>query len=68
MARCLEAACALQPGAPPAARAVTEGALNLAIRLGLPPAALLGRLLDPAGGPRLYEQFRRVVRLCLAPP
>lgn len=61
--RCLDAACALPPGAPPAARAATEGALNLAIRLGLAPAALLARLLAPAGGARLYEGFRRVVRL-----
>jgi hypothetical protein len=32
------------------------------MRLGLPPAAMLARLLDPAAGPALYEQFRRAVR------
>ena len=60
--RFLEAACAMPADAPPRQRGVLEGALNLAIRLGLPDQALLGRLLDPAAGPGLYERFRRVVR------
>ena len=60
--RLLEAACASPADAPPKQRAVMEGALNLAIRLGLPAGALLGRLLDPAAGPALYERFPRVVR------
>jgi len=49
--------------APPQQRAAMEGALTLAIRAGLPPAAFLERLLAPSpGAPVLYEGFRSVVR------
>jgi hypothetical protein len=51
-------------GAPPQQRAAMEGALTLAIRAGLPPAAFLERLLAPSpGAPELYEGFRSVVRM-----
>ena len=52
-------------GAPPQQKAAMEGALTLAIRMGLPPGAFLARLLQPSpGAPELYEEFRSVVRLC----
>ena len=35
-----------------------SGGCALAVRLGLPPDALVARLLSPADGPRLYEQFQ----------
>ncbi len=46
----------------PKQRPVMEGALNLAIRLGLPTSALLDKVLDPSTGAAFYESFRRAVR------
>lgn len=41
---------------------VLEGALSLAIRLGLPSHSLLDKVLDPATGAAFYENFRRPAR------
>lgn len=46
----------------PRQQAVIEGALNLALRLGLPADALLDQLLHTEGGASLYEAYRRAVR------
>ncbi|KAK9829312.1 hypothetical protein WJX72_005143 [[Myrmecia] bisecta] len=48
----------IKPGASPQA---AEGALNLAINLGLPPDHVLATLLDPLHGATFYEDFRAVV-------
>ena len=56
-------ACRMPRGAAPLHKAAMEGALTLAIRMGLPPATFLACLLTPAAGaPELYEGFRSVVR------
>ena len=47
--------------AAPQQRRAAEAGLNLAIRLGLPPAAFLDALLDPARGQMFYELFRPAV-------
>ena len=39
-----------------------EGALNLALRLGLPANTLLDQLLHKEGGASLYQAYRRAVR------
>ena len=39
-----------------------EGALNLALRLGLPANKLLDQLLHTEGGASLYQAYRRAVR------
>lgn len=38
-----------------------EGALNLAIRLGLPTSALLDKVMDARAGAAFYENFRKSV-------
>lgn len=40
-----------------------EGALNLAIRLGMPNKALLNKVLDATNGAAFYENFRRAVSI-----
>lgn len=57
--RLLEAASGLKAGVSPKQRMVMEGALSLAIRLGLPSQSLLDKVLDPATGAAFYENFRR---------
>ena len=46
----------------PRQQVVMEGALNLALRLGLPADKLLAQLLHTEGGASLYQAYRRAVR------
>jgi len=46
----------------PRQQAVMEGALNLAVRLGLSSEKLLRQLLHAEGGAQLYQAYRRAVR------
>lgn len=49
----------------PRQQAVMEGALNLALRLGLPAEKLLEQLLHEEGGAELYQAYHRAVSLSL---
>ena len=59
--RLLDIASSSGTNASPKQRPVMEGALNLAIRLGLPTGALLDKVLDATSGAAFYENFRRAV-------
>ena len=55
----------LQQNAPPQQHLAAEGALNLALRLGIAPHAVMDRLLDPTKGASFYEAYRPVIRTWL---
>jgi len=61
MCRLLETVSTSGAAASPMERPVMEGALNLAIRLGLPTSALLDKVLDARAGAAFYENFRKSV-------
>ena len=46
----------------PRQQVVMEGALNLAVRLGLPAEKLLQQLLHTKGGAQLYQAYHRAVQ------
>ncbi len=68
MCRLLSAASAMSGKLSPRQQAVMEGALNLAVRLGLPAEKLLQQLLHSEGGAQLYQAYHRAVRALLKIP
>lgn len=61
MCRLLSAASAMSGKLSPREQTVMEGALNLAVRLGLPAEKLLRQLLHTEGGAQLYQAYHRAV-------
>lgn len=59
--RLLSSASAMSGRLPPRQQAVMEGALNLAVRLGLPAEKLLQQLLHSEGSAQLYQTYHRAV-------
>lgn len=66
--RLLKAASDMSGKLSPRQQAVMEGALNLALRLGLATEKLLQQLLHADGGAQLYQAYRRTVSILLTQP
>ena len=66
--RLLKAASDMSGKLSPRQQAVMEGALNLALRLGLDTEKLLQQLLHADGGAQLYQAYRRAVCIILTQP
>ena len=66
--RLLKAASDMSGKLSPRQQAVMEGALNLALRLGLATEKLLQQLLHADGGAQLYQAYRRAVCILLTQP
>ena len=63
--RLLSLAEGLQHNAPPQHHLAAEGALNLALRLGIAPDVVMDRLLSPSKVVNLYEAYRPVIHTWL---
>lgn len=59
--RFLSLAADLQGKATPQQHLAAEGALNLAVRLGLPATAILTKLIGPTCSESFYESYRTVI-------
>lgn len=66
--RLLKAASDMSGKLSPRQQAVMEGALNLALHLGLATKKLLQHLLHADGGAQLYQIYRRAVCILLTQP
>ncbi len=51
----------MQHNAPPQQHLAAEGALSLALRLGIPTTAIMDKLLGPTGNASFYEAYRTVI-------
>ena len=63
--RLLSLADGLQHSAPPQHHLAAEGALNLALRLGIAPHVVMDRLLGPSKAVSLYEAYKPVIHTWL---